>query len=214
MTSQRQRTTKRAIDDRYGATNTTISTSVNKRLREAMSVSSVASSVRSGSPTELDTDQDSFHGPSGYRDGPLSSPGGQILVNGVLESPQPWIDFDDHPVAEEDEVDVYEDDYDDYEEPGDENTPPVMPLSERRVSPPPPPTRARPTRAPPPRAPPVPSQGIRAGKRPREAPVASARSVAASRRRISGTAAEAIVSSAVGVNTVQVLTTTRRLRIR
>ncbi|RPB06342.1 hypothetical protein P167DRAFT_580671, partial [Morchella conica CCBAS932] len=124
MTSQRQRTTKRTIDDRYGATNTTISTSLNKRLREAMSVSGVASSVRSGSPTELDTDQDSFHGPSGYRVSPLSSPGGQILVNGVLESPQPWIDFDDHPVAEEDEVDVYEDDYDDYEEPGDENTSP------------------------------------------------------------------------------------------
>ncbi|RPB06351.1 hypothetical protein P167DRAFT_580661 [Morchella conica CCBAS932] len=99
-----------------------------------MSVSSVASSVRSGSPTELDTDQDSFHGPSGYRVSPLSSPGGQILVNGVLESPQRWIDFDDHPVAEEDEVDVYEDDYDDYEEPGDENSPPGVSITSTNTS--------------------------------------------------------------------------------
>ncbi|RPB07529.1 hypothetical protein P167DRAFT_549662 [Morchella conica CCBAS932] len=133
-----------------------------------MSVSRIASSVRSGSPTELDTDQDYFHVPSGYRDGPLSSPGPQILVNGVLESPQQWIGFDDHPVVEKDEVYVYEDNYDDYEEPGDENITPMMPLSERRVSPPPPPTQACPTRAPPPwalppRAPPVPRQGIRAG---------------------------------------------------
>ncbi|KAH0608763.1 uncharacterized protein H6S33_001897 [Morchella sextelata] len=114
-----------------------ISSSVNKRLRGAMSVSSAASSfnsinsIVSGSIIEADTD----------------------FVEEY--SSGRWVGLENHPEEDDAALEIYEDDYgyvDDYDEdePGHENLPPPppilalprptpRPLSEYRPSPPPPP---------------------------------------------------------------------------
>jgi hypothetical protein len=202
MASQRTRINKRGVEEGHG-TQAPISSSISKRLRGAMSVSSVASSVNSGTTTEADTEPD-YYGSPNPPDSVESFPDGAILVNGVLQGPpKTWSDFDDHP-EEEDYVQIHEDDYED-EEPGDENAPPPpqrMPLSERSISPAPP-SPPQPPPRPLPRPPPS-NRGSRAGKTPREAPLASARALAATRRRPSGLAAEAIASSSFAVNMIQV----------
>lgn len=196
MSVQKSRISKHGVEEGYGM-QASVSTSVSKHLRGAMSVSSLASSMNSNATTEVDTELD-YYSSQSLQESTESFPDGAILVNGVLQgASKTWFALDDHP-EEEDYVEIFEDDYED-EELGDENAPPpsgVMPLSERSISPPPP--------SPPPPSPPPSNRGSRAGKKPKKTPVASVRTIAATRKRPSRLAAEAIASCSIPVNMMQV----------